>query len=130
MLCFIKISHLLYTFMYLRRKSGEEISYETIVIKRTILCPLFIIVLLIVIPFLIYAVYKYYGQQALVLLLILIIGSLLFVILFMLPIRALINCMLTRNKKYMIYPIIAVIVNVVLLVGLLALMIKSGIFNI
>jgi hypothetical protein len=130
MLCFFKISHLLYTFMYLRRKSGEEISYETIVIKRTILCPLFIIVLLIVIPFLIYAVYKYYGQQALVLLLILIIGSLLFVILFMLPIRALINCMLTRNKKYMIYPIIAVIVNVVLLVGLLALMIKSGIFNI
>lgn len=130
MLRFFKISHLLYTFMYLRRKSGEEISYETVVIKRTILCPLFIIVLLIVIPFLIYAVYKYYGQQALVLLLILIIGSLLFVILFMLPIRALINCMLTRNKKYMIYPIIAVIVNVVLLVGLLVLMIKSGIFNI
>jgi hypothetical protein len=130
MLRFFKISHLLYTFMYLRRKSGEEISYETIVIKRTVLCPLFIIVLLIVIPFLIYAVYKYFGHQDSVLLLILILGSLLFVILFMLPIRALINCLLTRNKKYMIYPIIAVIVNVVLLVGLLVLMIKSGIFNI
>ena len=116
--------------MYLRRKTGEEISYETIVIKRTILCPLFIIVLFIVIPFIIFAVYKYYGHQALVLLLILIIGSLLFVILFMLPIRALVNCLLTRNKKYIKYPISAVIFNVALLVSLLVLMIKSGIFNI
>lgn len=113
--------------MYFRLKSDEEISYETNVIKRTILCPLFIIVLLIVIPFIIFAVYKYFGHQDSVLLLILIIGSLIFLILFMIPIRALVNCVLTRHKKYITYPISAVIINMAILVGLLLLMMKSGI---
>jgi uncharacterized membrane protein YhaH (DUF805 family) len=69
--------------MYLRLKSDEEISYENNIIKRTILCPLFIIVLLIVIPFVIFAIYKYFGHQDSVLLLILILAALIFLILFM-----------------------------------------------
>jgi hypothetical protein len=113
--------------MYLRLKSDEEISYETNIVRRTILCPLFIIVLLIAIPFIIFAVYKYFGYQDSVLLLILIFGSLIFLILFMLPIRALVNCVLTRNKKYITYPISAVIINMAILVGLLFLMIKINI---
>jgi len=113
--------------MYFRLKSDAEISYETNIIKRTILCPLFIIVLLVVIPFIIFSVYKYFGHQDSVLLLILIIGSFIFLILFMLPIRALVNCVLTRNKQYITYPISAVIINVAILLGLLVLMIKSGI---
>jgi hypothetical protein len=113
--------------MYFRLKSGDEISYETNIVKRTILCPLFIIVLLIVIPFIIFAVYRYFGYQDSVLLLILIFGSLIFLILFMLPIRALVNCMLTRNKKYIAYPISAVILNMAILAGLLLLIIKSDI---
>jgi peptidoglycan biosynthesis protein MviN/MurJ (putative lipid II flippase) len=116
-----------YTYMYLRLKSDEEISYENNIIKRTILCPLFIIVLLIVIPFVIFAIYKYFGHQDSVLLLILILAALIFLILFMLPIRALVNCVLTRNKKYITYPISAVIINTAILVGLLFLMIKSDI---
>ena len=113
--------------MYFKLKTEEEITYETNIIKRAILCPLFIIVLLLIIPFIIYGVYRYFGYQERVLLLILILGALIFVILFMLPIRALVNCILTRNKKYISYPISAVIINVVILVGLLFLMLKSGI---
>ena len=113
--------------MYFRLKSGEAISYETNIIKRTILCPLFIIVILIVIPFIIFAVYRYFGYQDSVLLLILVLGALIFLILFMLPIRALVNCMLTRNKKYIAYPISAVIINMAILVSLLILMIQIDI---
>jgi hypothetical protein len=116
-----------YTHMYLRLKSDEEISYETNLVKRTILCPLFLIVLLLVIPFIIFAIYKYFGHQDSVLLFILIIGSLVFVILFMLPIRALVNCVLTRNKKYIKYPISALLINVAILLCLLILMMMGGV---
>jgi high-affinity Fe2+/Pb2+ permease len=113
--------------MYLKLKSGEEISYETNIIKRTILCPLFLIVLLLVITFITFAIYKYFGHQDSVLLFILIIGSLMFLILFMLPIRAIVNCVLTRNKKYIKYPISALIINLAILVCLLVLMIMADV---
>lgn len=113
--------------MYLRRKSGEEISYETHAIKRTILCPLLLIVLFLALMFIIFTIYKHFGHQDSVLLLVLVLGALIFLILFMLPIRALVNCMLTRNKKYIAYPIIAVIINMAILLGLLILMIQIDI---
>ena len=116
-----------YRHMYLRLRSDEEISYETNVIKRTVLCPLFLIVLLLLIPFIIFAVYKFFGHQDSVFLFILIIGSLVFVILFMLPIRALVNCVLTRNIKYIKYPISALLINVAILLCLLILMIMGGV---
>jgi hypothetical protein len=113
--------------MYLRLKSDEEISYETNVIKRTVLCPLFLIVLLMVIPSCIFSVYKYFGYQDSVLLFILISGALIFLILFMVPIRAMVNCIHNRNMKYIKYPLSALIINVVILAGLLVLMMMVGI---
>jgi len=113
--------------MYLRLKSDEEVSYETNVIKRTILCPLFLIVLLVLIPLCIFAVYKYFGYQDSVLLFILILGALIFLILFMLPIRAMVNCIHNRNMKYIKYPLSALIINVAILIGLLVVMMMGGI---
>ena len=113
--------------MYLKLKSEEEISYETNLIKRTILCPLFLIVLLVAMPSCIFAVYKYFGSQDSVLLLILIFGALIFLILFMVPIRAMVNCIHSRNKKYIKYPLSALIINVAILVSLVVLIMMGGI---
>lgn len=113
--------------MYLRLKSEEEISYETNAIKRTILCPFILIVLLFLVPFSFFVIYKYFGHQESVLLLILILGSLMFLIIFMLPVRAILYCIYNRNLKYIKYPISAVIINVAILVSILVLMIMGNV---
>ena len=113
--------------MYLRLKSGEEISYETNAIKRTILCPFILIVLLFLVPFSFFVIYKYFGHQDSVLLLILILGSLMFLIIFMLPVRAILYCIYNRNLKYIKYPISALIINVVILAFLLVFLIMGNV---
>lgn len=113
--------------MYYRRKSGEDISYETIIIKRTILCPLLLIVLIVLIPTSIFVIYAYFGHQDTISLLILILGSLMFLVIFMLPIRAIVHCVQNRKKQHIKYPINALIINVAILVGLWVLMIMGNI---
>ena len=113
--------------MYLRLKAAEEISYETNAIKRTILCPFILIAILFLVPFSFFIIYKYFGHQDSVLLLILILGSLIFLIVFMLPVRAIVYCINNRNKRFIKYPISALIINVAILAGLFVFLIMGGV---